>query len=256
MPAVEYRTEGRIGIFTLNRPKQRNAVNADVAREMEAHLDTFEKDQNVWVGIITANGPVFCAGADLKAFGSGLQTERGGFAGLVKRKRIKPLIAAVDGPALAGGTEVVLACDLVVASEKAQFGLPEVKRCLAAAAGGLFTLPRRMPYYVAMETVLTGEPISVQRAYSLGFVNRLVAPGTVFEAAKELADKICENAPTAVSASRNVVERSQFTNDEQGWELSAEAAQQCISNPDFQEGLLAFRQKRKPNWTGTPPAKL
>src|SRR6476659_8703512 len=168
---IDYELQGHVAVITINRPEARNAVNGDVAEGIEAAVDRLEADDDVWVGILTGarteEGYIFSAGADLKAINSGdaarLATKRGGFGGFVKRERAKPVIAAVDGPALAGGTELVLACDLVVASEKATFGVPEVKRALVAAAGGLFRLPRKLPRNVAMECILTGDPISAER---------------------------------------------------------------------------------------------
>src|SRR5215218_7805675 len=203
---VEYRQEGRVAVLTINRPEARNAVNGDVARSMEEGLDGLEEDEGTWIGIVAGEGPVFSAGADLKAIASGqaadLQTKRGGFGGIAARQRTKPLIAAVDGPALAGGTEIVLACDLVVASTAASFGIPEVKRSLIAGAGGLFRLPRALPRNVAMELALTGDPITAERAYTLGLVNDLCAPGEAVEAALALASCVCANAPVAVQLSR------------------------------------------------------
>jgi enoyl-CoA hydratase len=196
---------------------------------------------------------VFCAGADLKSIRDGrrleLSTERGGFAGLVRRQRTKPLIAAVDGPALAGGTEIVLSCDLVVASEAARFGLPEVKRGLVAAAGGLFRLPRKLPANLAMEHVLTGEPISVEKAAAHGLVNRVCAPGAAVETALELAEAIAANAPLAVRESRRVMIES-APGDEHGWELSKAAAKVAAESEDTQEGIAAFLEKRAPVWLG------
>ena len=189
---VQYEVRGRIGLITLNRPEARNAVNGDVAAGLEAAIDQLEDDPDVWVGILTANTegqdrPVFCAGADLKAINSGqaaaLNTERGGFAGFVYRERIKPVIVAVDGLATAGGCEIVLAADLVVATTRSSFGLAEVKRNLIAGAGGLFRLPRAIGQAAAMEAILTGEPLPAQRAYDLGLVNRLVEPGHAVEEA-------------------------------------------------------------------------
>ncbi|MFM8482992.1 MAG: enoyl-CoA hydratase-related protein, partial [Actinomycetota bacterium] len=174
---VTYSTEGRVGIITLNRPDARNAINGDVARGVEAAIDQLEADDDVWVGILTANTagqerPVFCAGADLKAINSGqagdLNTKKGGFAGFVYRERRKPIIVAVDGLATAGGCEIVLAADLVIATTRSAFGLAEVKRNLIAGAGGLFRLPRAIGQAAAMEAILTGEPIPAQRAYELG----------------------------------------------------------------------------------------
>ena len=161
---VDYELDGHVAVITINRPEARNAVNGEVAQGIEAAIDQLEADDEAWVGIITGarteKGYIFCAGADLKAMSTdpgGMVTQRGGFAGIVQRERTKPIIAAVDGPALAGGTEVVLACDLVVASRTAVFGVPEVKRNLVAGAGGLFRLPRKLPRNIAMELVLTGQ---------------------------------------------------------------------------------------------------
>ena len=165
---VTYEKVGKVRVITLDRAEARNAVSHDVSAELEAHLDTFESDDSAWVAILAANGPVFSAGADLKSVssGKGIETEKGGFAGLVRYPRTKPLIAAVDGAALAGGLEIVLACDLVVASSTARFGIPEVKRSLIAGAGGLFRLPASIARNVAMELALTGDPISAERAFA------------------------------------------------------------------------------------------
>src|SRR3954468_16743150 len=204
---VLYETRGRIGLITLNRPEARNAVNGDVAAGVEAAIDQLEADDEVWVGIITANTggqerPVFSAGADLKAINSGqaasLNTKRGGFAGFVYRERTKPVIVAVDGLATAGGCEIVLAADLVVATTRSAFGLAEVKRNLIAGAGGLFRLPRAIGRAAAMEAILTGDPIPAARAFQLGLISRLVEPGQAEAEALALAAKICEAAPLAV----------------------------------------------------------
>ena len=220
---VLFEKRGRIGIITLNRPEARNAVNGDVASGVEAALDAIEADDDIWVGIVTANTagqekPVFCAGADLKAINSGnaggLSTKRGGFAGIAYRERRKPVIVAVDGLATAGGCEIVLSCDLVVASNRSSFGLAEVKRNLIAGAGGLFRLPRAIGRSAALEIILTGEPLAAQRAYELGLVNHVVAPDQVMPKALEIAERICAAAPLAVWASRKVVLASAYEDDE------------------------------------------
>ena len=252
---VNYEKRGSVGLLTIDRPEARNAVNGDVARGMEAAIDELEADDEVWVGVLTGNGPVFCAGADLKAISAGqaadLNTQRGGFGGIVTRERTKPIIAAVDGPALAGGTEIVLACDLVVASSEARFGIPEVKRSLVAAAGGLFRLPRKLPFNVAMELALTGDPISAERAHHFGLVNRLVEPGTALDAALELAEAISVNAPLAVRESRRLVRESvQVTDDAEGVRQSGAALMGLASTEDFAEGPMAFIEKRDPVWKG------
>jgi enoyl-CoA hydratase len=252
---VNYEPRGRVALLTIDRPEARNAVNGEVARGMEAAIDRLEEDDEVWVGVLTGNGPVFSAGADLKAIAAGqvgeLQTERGGFGGIVVRERTKPIIAAVDGPALAGGTEIVLACDLVVASTEARFGIPEVKRSLVAAAGGLFRLPRKLPFNVAMELALTGDPIDAERAHHFGLVNRLCEPGQAVDGAMELADAICANAPLAVRESRRLVLESVGVDDDaEGVRRSGAAMIGLASTEDFAEGPMAFIEKRDPVWKG------
>lgn len=254
---VLYEARGRIGLITLNRPEARNAVNGDVANGMEAAIDQMEDDPEVWVGIITANTegqerPVFSAGADLKAINAGqgasLNTARGGFAGFVYRDRKKPVIVAVDGLATAGGCEIVLAADLVVATTRSAFGLAEVKRNLIPGAGGLFRLPRAIGRSAAMEAILTGEPLPAQRAYELGLVNRVVEPGHAVEEATRLAEKICEAAPLAVWASRKVVLAAAYEDDETLKKMTNEAFAGILASEDTKEGLTAFIEKRPPNW--------
>ncbi len=251
---VDYELQGRIAHITIRRPEARNAVNGEVASGIEAGIDRLEEDEGAWVGIITGEGPVFSAGADLKAIAAGqaagLQTERGGFAGITRRERTKPIIAAVNGPALAGGCEIVLACDLVVASREATFGIPEVKRSLVAAAGGLFRLPRVLPRNVAMELALTGDPIDAERAHALGLVNVLCEPGKAVEAAVELAGRICANAPIAVRESRKVVLAGMLADDDTAWDLTNRAMATTASTEDFAEGPRAFIEKRPPEWKG------
>ena len=251
---VEYRQQGRVAVLTINRPEARNAVNGDVARSMEEGLDRLEEEEGTWIGIVAGEGPVFSAGADLKAIASGqaadLQTKRGGFGGITARERTKPLIAAVDGPALAGGCEIVLSCDLVVASTNARFGIPEVKRSLVAAAGGLFRLPRALPRNIAMELALTGDPIDAERAFALGLVNELVEPGQALEAALALAERINANAPVAVRQSRRVVVEGMLADDDTAWKLTADAMATAMATEDFAEGPRAFIEKRAPEWKG------
>src|SRR5947207_4499961 len=251
---VEFETRGRVAILTINRPEARNAVNGEVAQAMEAGIDRLEDDTDLWAGVIAGTGPVFSAGADLKVIASGrpqdLLTERGGFAGIARRDHRKPLVAAVDGPALAGGCEIALSCDMIVASRQAAFGIPEVKRSLVAAAGGLFRLPRALPRNVALEMAMTGDPIDAGRAYGFGLVNQLVEPGEVIDAALALAERICANAPLAVRASRRVVLEGAIAADAAAWDMTNAAMATVASSEDFQEGPRAFIEKRPPSWKG------
>ncbi len=256
---VTYSSEGRIGLITLNRPDARNAINGDVARGVEAAIDRLEADDSVWIGILTANTegqerPVFCAGADLKAINSGqagdLNTKRGGFAGFVYRERRKPVIVAVDGLATAGGCEIVLAADLVIATTRSAFGLAEVKRNLIAGAGGLFRLPRAIGQAAAMEAILTGEPIPAERAYHLGLISRLVEPGQALNEARRLAEQITASAPLAVYASRQVVLAAAYEDDATLKSLTNKLFAEVMASADTKEGLTAFIEKRPPNWTG------
>ena len=250
---VEYETRGRVAIITLNRPEARNAVSNELAVGLEEAIDKMEGDDEIWMGILAANGPVFSAGADLKAIASGnanLGTERGGFGGFVVRERTKPVIAAVDGVAVAGGCELVLACDMVVASTNAAFGLPEVKRCLVAMAGGTARLPKKLPPNIAMELALTGDNISAERAASFGLVNILCEPGEVIDKALELADRVNANAPLAVRATREAVLGGALVDDAEGIRIAARAYRPVAGSEDAKEGPLALVEKRPPVWQG------
>ncbi len=256
---VTYAATERVAIITLNRPEARNAVNGDVATALEAAIDRLEADEDIWVGILAANTegqdrPVFCAGADLKAINSGqaatLATERGGFAGFVYRERTKPVIVAVDGLATAGGCEIVLAADLVVATTRSAFGLAEAKRNLIAGAGGLFRLPRAIGQAAAMEAILTGEPIPADRAHALGLLSRLVEPGQAVDEALRLAQQITACAPLAVWESRAIVRAAATEDDDTLKRMTDEAFGRIIRSEDTKEGLEAFIEKRAPNWRG------
>lgn len=256
--AVLFEKRGHVGLITINRPEARNAVNGDVAKGIESAIDQLEADDDLWVGVLTGGqtdkGWIFCAGADLKAMSTdpgGMVTPRGGFGGFVKRERTKPVIAAVDGPALAGGTELVLAADMVVASRTAVFGIPEVKRNLVAAAGGLFRLPRKIPRNVAMELALTGRlDFPAERAYDFGLVNRLADEGGALDAALALAEEVCAAAPLAVRESRKIVLEATDEPDEVGWRMSDDGIVKMFGTDDFNEGLTAFFEKRPPEWKG------
>ncbi|MDG2303346.1 MAG: crotonase/enoyl-CoA hydratase family protein [Candidatus Binatia bacterium] len=243
---------GRTLVITMNRPEARNAVNGDVASGIEAAIDELENNEELWTAVLTGNGPVFCAGADLKAISSGnaagLQTERGGFGGFVQRKRTKPVIAALNGPALAGGCELAISCDLIVAPEGGKIGIPEVKRSLIALAGGLVRLPRLLGKNAALELAMTGEPFPVERMYQLGLVNRVVPADQVLSTALELADKINEAAPLAVRASRQVILESDGLDEEAAFAKGGELVGPVFRSEDFSEGPLAFIEKRAPNW--------
>ncbi|MEV5156452.1 crotonase/enoyl-CoA hydratase family protein [Streptomyces werraensis] len=239
-------------VITINRPKARNAVDAETARSIAAAVDELETREDIRVGILTGAGGTFCAGMDLKAFARGeVPVVAGrGFGGLVERPPTKPLIAAVEGYALAGGWELALSADLVVAAKDALFGLPEVKRGLVAAAGGLLRLPRALPYQIAMEVALTGDPLSAETAYRYGLVNRLAQPGAALEEARALAARIAVNGPLAVTATKRIVAETI------GWsDADLFAHQQAVVDPvfasaDAKEGALAFSEKRAPVWRG------
>jgi len=260
LSAVLYSSSDRIGVITLNRPEARNAVNPELALGLEGAVDSLEDDPELWVGVLCANtgeqaNPVFCAGADLKVInetGSAatLETERGGFAGFVYRERTKPIVVAVDGLATAGGLEIVLAADVVVATTRSAFGLAEVRRNLIAAAGGLFRLPRAIGRGAAMDAILTGEPIEARRAFDLGLVSRLVEPGAALDEALRVAQQIVSAAPLAVRASRRVVLSAAHEHDDTLRKISRELLDELLESEDGSEGLLAFAEKRAPRWQG------
>ncbi|MCY1201492.1 Enoyl-CoA-hydratase [compost metagenome] len=251
------RLPGHVALVTIDRPEARNAVNGDVASGLEAAVDATEADDDIRAVVLTGAGrEAFCAGADLKEVsagrGSALRTERGGFAGFVYRERSKPWIAAVNGKALAGGTELVLACDLVVAVRQAAFGLPEVLRGLIAAAGGLYRLPRAIPPNIALELILTAGQLDAERAHGFGLVNRLVADvDALREAALALAAEIARNGPVAVRQSLRVAREANSGLDEAALRaLTRDAFERVAASEDFKEGPRAFIEKRAPRWSG------
>ena len=250
------RLPDHLALVTINRPEARNAVDGAVARGLEAAIDATEADPDVWVVILTGSGPdAFCAGADLKAISGGrgreLWTERGGFAGFVFRTPSKPWIAAVNGPALAGGCEIALACDLIVAVPGARYGLPEVKRGLIASAGGLYRLPRALPPALAREMILTGEPIGADRAHAFGMVNALAPDAAgLLAAAQALAARITANAPVSVRESLAVARLAFDRTDDELRRASEEGQARNMASEDFKEGPRAFIEKRAPRWQG------
>ena len=237
---------------TLNRPKAKNAANRALAEGVAAAMDQLDSDDNIHVAILTGAGGTFCAGMDLKAFVSGETpvVEGRGFAGLTEATPRKPLIAAVEGYALAGGLELAISCDLIVTADDAKFGIPETKRGLAAAAGGLMKLPRQIPPRLAMELALTGDFISAQRAYETGLVNEVVPSGTALEAAKALAARIVANGPLAVAVSKQVILQSEDWSADEMWQKQQELVMPVFGSEDAMEGSIAFAEKRAPNWKG------
>lgn len=241
--------DGHVLIITMRREEKRNAVDRQMADELEIAFNELEDDPDLWAGVLAGSAVAFSAGSDLKAEGDYV-TERGGEYAIIRRKRRKPLIAAVEAMALGGGMEIALACDLVIASETATFGLPEVKRGLVPSCAGLFRGPRSLPLNVATELILTGDSIGAQRAAELGFANHVVPEGSALTASVELAQKICRNGPLAVQMSLQAIHGSISANDDVGWQLTTEARDAVYESEDKQEGVAAFFEKRPPNWTG------
>lgn len=250
--AVSVEVADGIGIITINRPEARNAVNEEVARGIAAILDDFDSRSDITSLIITGAGGTFCAGMDLKGFAAGEDSTAGGrgFGGITQRPPAKTIIAAVEGYALAGGFEIVLSCDLIVASEQAVFGLPEVSRGLVAGAGGLFRLPRRIPYHLAMEIALTGEHYPASRLAEAGLVNRVVPEGQALAGATELARRVALGAPLALAATKRVVARAADWDSGEAFARQAEIINPVFSSADAMEGAVAFAEKRPPAWRG------
>ncbi|MEV0197324.1 crotonase/enoyl-CoA hydratase family protein [Nonomuraea sp. NPDC050691] len=243
---------GGVAVLTINRPKARNAINGAVARGIAEALDALDGRPDVSAYVLTGAGGTFSAGMDLKGFLAGdfPVVEGRGFGGLTEAPPRKPLVAAVEGYALAGGFELALACDLVVASSEAIFGLPEPKRGLVAGAGGIMRLPRRVPYHVAMEIALTGDHYPASRLYELGLVNRITEPGAALEGALELARKIAANAPLALAATKRVIIESQDWPLEEMFRRQGEIINPVFGSKDAMEGAAAFAEKRAPQWKG------
>ena len=239
-------------VITINRPEARNAVNGEVATGVAAALDQLDGEASLSVGVLTGSGGTFSSGMDLKGFlrGETPVIEGRGLAGLTEAPPRKPLIAAVEGYALAGGFEMVLACDLVVASREAKFGIPEVKRGLVAGGGGLLRLPQRLPYYVAMELALTGDSITGEQAQAYGLVNRVVDAGKALDGALELAAALAANGPLALAASKEILRRSLDWTEAEGWKQQLDIMGPVFASQDAREGAAAFAEKRPPRWQG------
>jgi enoyl-CoA hydratase len=241
----------RIMVMTLNRPEVRNAIDRPLAEAIAAALDALEGDPGISVGVITGAGRGFCSGMDLKAFAASGDRPWGGdrgFAGIVRRPPVKPMVAAVEGFAVAGGLEIALACDLIVAARGSLLGVPEVKRGLVAAGGALRRLPRAVPLAVAMEMSLTGDPLDAERAYAVGLVNRLTEPGAALETAVELATNIAGNGPLAVAATKVILSDQTGWGDQEFWLRQSELVDPILASEDALEGARAFNEKRAPRW--------
>ena len=251
-PAVLTERRERVLLITLNRPEVRNAVNAALAEGVAKALDELDADDGLSVGIVTGAGGFFCAGMDLGAFvkGESPYYEDRGFAGIAQRASRKPLIAAIEGFAVAGGLEIALACDLIVAAEGAKLGIPEAKRSLVAAGGALLRLPQRMPYHAVMELALTGDPLPAERFHELGLVNRIAPPGGAVDAALELAEAIGQNGPLALGAAKQILQEQFDWSSEEMWERQGAIAGPVMGSEDAKEGASAFKEKREPRRKG------
>ncbi|HEV7585516.1 MAG TPA: crotonase/enoyl-CoA hydratase family protein [Solirubrobacteraceae bacterium] len=243
---------GNVLLITLNRPEVRNAVNAALAAGVAGALEELDEDSSLSVGVLTGAGGFFCAGMDLGAFVKGESPWFGdrGFAGIAQRASRKPLIAAIEGFAVAGGMEIALACDLIVAAQGAKIGIPEVTRSLVAAGGALLRLPRRMPYHVVMELALTGDPLPAERFHELGLINRITEPGGAVDSALELAGRLAKNGPLALVASKEILQKQFDWSAEEMWEKQGAISGPVFASEDAKEGASAFKEKRQPAWQG------
>lgn len=241
-------THGRVRLITLNRPEARNSVNTTLAQSLVAAIEELDADEGLTAGVLTGAGSGFSAGMDLKAFAT--EGPPKGFDQFLRNGSQKPLIAAVEGFALAGGLEIALSCDLIVAAKGVKLGIPEVNKGLFAAGGGLFRLPTRVPYGVAMEMALTSDPITAEQALELGLVARLAEPGKALDAALELAERIAKNAPLAVAASKQIVRQTRGLTEEEAWGFQGPHMKKVFTSDDAREGPRAFAEKRDPKWSG------
>jgi enoyl-CoA hydratase len=250
--AVLTERQGNVLLVSINRPEVRNAVNSAVAAGIAGALDQLDSDDGLSVGVLTGAGGFFCAGMDLGAFVKGESPWFGdrGFAGIAQRSSRKPLIAAIEGFAVAGGMEIALACDLIVAARGAKMGIPEAKRSLVAAGGALLRLPRRMPYHVVMELALTGELLPAERFHEFGVVNRIAEPGQAVSGALELAAKVAANGPLALIASKQILQEQFDWSTGEMWDKQAAISGPVFASEDSKEGASAFKEKRAPVWQG------
>jgi enoyl-CoA hydratase len=247
--SVNVQRSGRILVISMQRPEKRNAVNRELAVGISDALDTLDDDEDLWVGVLTGTVDVFCAGTDLRS-GGDAKTERGGEYGLIRRRRRKPLIAAVEGVAFGGGFEIALACDLIVASTTARFALPESRRGLIPSSGAMFRAIRALPVHVAKQLMITGAELSAERARELGVVNEVTAAGGALDAAILVAEDVCQSSPVAVQAILAGIAEQFDDGDAAGWAATDRAVHAVVASTDLQEGIGAFFERRPPQWTG------
>ncbi|BCN85898.1 enoyl-CoA hydratase-related protein [Prescottella equi] len=246
---VRYERDGRVLVIRIEREERRNAIDRATAEGLEEAFDLLDDDDALWVGVVTGTERIFSAGTDIRERAD-LRMPRGGEYGIIRRRRVKPLVAAVEGYALGGGFEIALACDLIVASRSAEFGLPEARRGLVAASGALFRAPRALPVNVARELLVTGRTLSAERAFALGVVNEVAEPGRALAGALGMAGEICEASPVAVRETLRALDAQVSDADVRGWGVTADALGTVLASEDFRAGIEAFAQRRTPQWQG------
>lgn len=251
---IRTETHGRVAVIRIERPAKRNAIDRALTQQLDDALNGFQDDPRYWVGVLTGTAEVFCAGTDIVA-GPGDPTARGGEYGVIRRRHTKPLIAAVEGPALGGGFEIAMACDLVVAAHTAVFGLPETRRGLVANSGALLRAMRCLPLNLARELLITGARLDARRAHEIGFVNRLAEPGSAVTVALALAEEICASSPASVRATLAALDEQWVPDEALGWAATARAVERVQAGPDVVEGLAAFAEKREPRWADPVPGR-
>jgi enoyl-CoA hydratase len=246
---VTAEARGRVLVVAIDRPDKRNAIDADISAGIDAALNRLDDDPGLWVGVLTGTDSLFSAGTDLRN-GAGAGTERGGEYGLIRRRRVKPLIAAVEGIAFGGGFEIALACDVIVASATARFALPETRRGVVATSGALFRVMRALPVHVAKELLITGAELDAERGHQLGLVNRVTPPGQALSGALQVADDICASSPVSVRATLAAIAVQLEDDDQRGWHATADAMSNVRAGQDMAEGIAAFFERRPPSWPG------